>query len=282
MKKILLSILITGAVNFCYAQSVNFKIAYMPDHNYQLSGNMTMNISTDLSKVPQIADQLTKQGISEPVNAVMNMQLSGLVTTGDPGADKTFPYVMNYGMSSMSFNINGKQIPIPVPANSNTKIYGRVNPEGQLSVDSLNGKKIADSIQQKTVSMMNNILQMVKFPDHPLNVGDSFTQQVPLNIPMLSGVSNNVATTYTLVSIKGNIANFDVKQDMNMHMNIKGKVDIGFTGAGGGKMVYDISNGFPVSYTTNANMQITVKTDKINVSGNLIMTGTMNYTITGK
>jgi len=129
---------------------------------------------------------------------------------------------------------------------------------------------------------MNNILQMVKFPDHPLNVGDSFTQQVPLNIPMLSGVSNNVATTYTLVSIKGNIANFDVKQDMNMHMNIKGKVDIGFTGAGGGKMVYDISNGFPVSYTTNANMQITVKTDKINVSGNLIMTGTMNYTITGK
>ena len=182
----------------------------------------------------------------------------------------------------MCVNVNGKDMPIPMPKNTSTRMFGHITAGGQMSVDSLNGQKIPDSVAQKTLGMMNSMMRMVKFPDHPLKVGESFTQQIPLNIPMLNGMSNNIATTYTLVSVQGNIANFDVKQDMNMHMDIKGKVTISMTGAGTGKMTYDIAKSFPVTYTTDASMDIAVKADNINVTGKMQMGGTMNFTVTSK
>ncbi len=282
MKKFLAAILITAASHFCYAQDVNFKVQYLPNHIYNLSGSITMNLNTDLSKVPQIADQLTKQGISEPINAVMVMELTGAINTGTASADKTFPFTMNVNMPSMTVNVNGKQMPIPMPKASATNIFGHISAEGRMSVDSLNGKKIPDSVAQKTLGMMNNMFKMVKFPDHPMKIGESFTQQIPFDIPMLSGLSNNIATTYKLVSIDGNKANFDVTQDMNMHMDVKGKVNINLTGGGTGKMVYDISNNFFSTYTTNSNMQIAVKGDNVDVTGNLKIDGGMTYVISGK
>lgn len=282
MKKFLPAILIIAAANICKAQSVNFKLSYQPDHNYQLTGDMKIGVVTDLSSVPQIADKLKQQGITEPVNAVMNMQMNFNINTGNTANDKTFPYQMNFTMPSMGVTVNNKEMPIPVPKNTGTKMYGHVAPGGQLSIDSLNGQKIPDSIAQKTLTMMNSMLKMVNFPNHPLKVGDSFTQQIPLNIPMFKGISNNIATTYTLVSIQGNRANFDIKQDMSMHMDIKGKMSIAMTGVGAGKMIYDVSNSFPISYTTNANMDIAVKADNINVTGKMQMGGTMTYVITAK
>lgn len=281
MKKFLPAVLILVATNFCKAQSVNFKIGYQPNRNYHLIGDMKMSVVTDLSSVPKMADQLKQQGITEPINADMTMQLNCAINTGSTSADKTFPYQMNFNMPSMTVNINGKNIPIPMPKNTDMRIFGHIA-GGQLSVDSLNGQKIPDSVAQKTLGMMNNMTRMVKFPDHPLKVGESFTQQVPLNIPMLNGLSNNIATTYTLVGVQGNVAKFDIKQDMNMHMDIKGKVLISMTGAGTGKMTYDISNSFPMTYTTNANMQIAVKADNLNVTGNMQMGGTMNFAVTDK
>lgn len=282
MKKFLPAILIIAAANICKAQSINFKLCYQPDHNYQLTGDMKMGVTTDLSSVPQIADQLKQKGITEPVNAVMNMQMNFNINTGDAAADKTFPYQMSFAMPSMSANVNGKDMPIPVPKNSGMKMYGHVAQGGQLSIDSLNGQKVSDSIAQKTLGMMNSMLKTVNFPNHPLKVGDSFTQQIPLNLPMFTGLSNNVATTYTLVSVQGNKANFDIKQDMNMHMDIKGKVNITMTGTGTGKMTYDISNSFPITYTTDANMDIAVKADNMNVTGKMQLSGTMTYVITAK
>ena len=282
MKKFLPAILIMAAVNICNAQSINFKIGYKPDHNYQLTGDMKLSITTDLSSVPKLADQLKQQGIAEPVNAAMTMQMECAIKTGAPAADKTFPYQMGFDMPSMTVNVNGKDMPIPMPKNTSTRMFGHITAGGQMSVDSLNGQKIPDSVAQKTLGMMNSMMRMVKFPDHPLKVGESFTQQIPLNIPMLSGMSNNIATTYTLVSVQGNVANFDVKQDMNMHMDIKGKVTISMTGAGTGKMTYDIAKSFPVTYTTDASMDIAVKADNINVTGKMQMGGTMNFTVTSK
>jgi hypothetical protein len=281
MKKFLSVALIIAAASFCKAQSITFKIGYQPDHNYQLTGNMKMSITSDLSSVPKLSDMLTKQGITEPVNAVLDMQLVSSVITGHADAGQPFSYLMSFSMPSMGVTVNGKQMPIPVPKNTATKIFGHIT-SGQLSVDSLNGQKVPDSVAQKTMGMMNSMLKMVKFPEHPLKVGESFTQQVPLNIPMLNGVSNNIATTYTLVSVQGNTANFDVKMDMNMSMDIKGKVKITMTGSGSGTMAYDIKQSFPISYTTNANMQINVKAENINVSGTMQMGGTMNYVITTK
>jgi hypothetical protein len=127
---------------------------------------------------------------------------------------------------------------------------------------------------------MNSMLKMIKFPDHPLKPGDTFTQQVPFTLPMLSGEGNSIETTYKLVSVDGNKANFDIMQNISIKTDIKGKLNIALTGSGTGKMVYDISNNFPSTYTSTANVQVSVKTDKINVSGTLNMNGTMNYTIT--
>jgi hypothetical protein len=279
MKKILNTLLIAAAINFCHAQGVTFKIAYKPNHSYQMNGNLNMTINTDLSSVPQIASALTAQGINEPINAQADMQLQSNITTGHAAAG-SMPFNLNFNLAGMTVNVNGKPIPIPMnPSMGNIKMAGHINDGFKLSVDSMNSKKVPDSVAAKTMSMMNNMYKMINFPDHPLKPGESFTQQIPFNLPMGKDMNINVKVTYTLVSIEGTKANFNLVQDMNMQMNMQGKANVTFTGGGTGKMVYDIANNFFSSYESNAAIKINVKADKMDINANMNVKSNMSYLI---
>jgi hypothetical protein len=284
MKNIFSVLLISAAFNFCHAQSVNFKIKYLPNHTYQLSGNSQITINTDLSSVPQIANALSAQGITEPVNAVANMQMQSTTTTGAIAADGTTPFNMGFSLPSIAVNVNGKQIPIPMnAAMSNVKMYGHVGTDGKMNVDSLNGKKVADSAAVKALSMMNNMFKMINFPDHPLQPGDTFTQEMPLSLPVGGkGFDINIKITYKLISTDGAKANFDIVQDINMQMNIKDKANVSVIGGGTGKMVYDIANNFPSYFSSSADMKVNVKASGMDINANVTSKGEMNYVVTAK
>jgi hypothetical protein len=258
-----------------------FKIKYLPSHTYQMSGTSNINITTDLSNVPQIAGALTAQGITEPINAQADIQLQASTVTGAAATDGTVPYNMSFNMAGINVNVNGKQIPIPVsPALGNVKMSGHIADGLKLSVDSVNGKKVPDSVAAKTMSIMNNMFKMITFPDHPMKPGDSFTQNMPFSLPMGKGFDINIKITYTLISVSGGKAYFDIVQDINMQMNIKDKANVNITGSGTGKMVYDVANNFFSSYDSNATMKVNVKADKMDINANLATKSSMTYVIT--
>jgi hypothetical protein len=167
---------------------------------------------------------------------------------------------------------------MPANVNSETTIYGQVK-EGIFKADSMKAKGLTDTAEKKISQMMNAIQNKVKFPDHPLHVGDTFTQEVPINIPMAeSNGEITIKATYKLVSIADGNAYFDINQDANMQMNIKG-ASLTISGVGAGKMVFSMKNSFPSDYTTALNLKVDAKVNTLIVKGTMVINGTYKYTI---
>jgi hypothetical protein len=278
MKKLLIYALLCLAYSQIKAQNgIVFKIKYLPGHNYQMAVNMDMKIDANLSGDTALINKLSSQGITQPVNAHIALGINGNMKTGALGSDKTFPLNMDYKISNITVNANGKELPIPPKVTEkDIKIMGHVNQDGQLKIDSAEGKKMSDSTEKKMQQMMDLVQKQIKFPDRPLKPGDSFTQGSPMNIPM--GSDNNIkmegGITYKLVSISAGKAYFDMIPNFSMDFKVK-TVSINVTGTGTGKMVYSIKDNFQLSKEGAFNMKIKVTSNKLNVDGSAVITS--NY-----
>ncbi|MBS1524295.1 MAG: hypothetical protein JST19_01520 [Bacteroidetes bacterium] len=255
---------------------VIFKVKYLPNKTYQSSVKLNMKLHAMISGDQQVLDKLKSQGITQPVNVSIDMGFSGVMKTGSPNADNSYPLHLDFKIDNLSVMLGDKQVPVP-PKVSETdfKAVGSIDANGKIQIDSAAGKKANDTTQKKMQQMMDMVQKKISFPDRALKPGDSFTQTMPLNIPIDKGGVNNMqmnfSITYTLTSISGDNANFDMTPNFNLTLAVKG-ANITITGAGAGKMVYSIGNNFPVSKDGNFNMKLKVNSDKVNVDGDATIT----------
>jgi hypothetical protein len=263
MKKLLyLSLLLVG-LNAEAQKGVVFKMKFLPNHDYNGAVNMTINCKVNLSGDKDVLDKLTAQGITIPVNANVEIKMAGDTKTGARGSNDIFPVTMTYKVDQLAVNLNGKDIPIPIPATATAiAIYGHVGADGKLTADSLGGKKMKDTAQQKMSQMINSLQQRIVFPDRPLHIGDTFTQDMPLGIPLAANMKMDAKTVYKLVNISNGNAFFDVTQSMNMAIPVKTET-LTLTGSGSGKLIYDIKNSFPVDFKSNMTLKFIGSIEKV-------------------
>lgn len=281
MKNLFICIVFCLAFTQLKAQNeVLFKIKYLPGHNYKGVVSMDIKCNVTLSGDDKVIEGLKKQGIAQPIAFNMGMNMTGDINTGSTAASKIFPLTMNYRIGQLNASINGKDIPMPAKVTStDVIIYGHVGADGKLKADSLNGGKLKDTSQKKIMQTMNSFQNMIKFPDHALHIGDTFTQDMPLNIPMAGNdMAANSKAVYKLVKIDDGKAYFDVVQSMNMSLPIKENA-INLTGSGTGKLVYDIKNSFPVDYTTNITLKLDAKINTLIINGTAAMNMEYKYDI---
>ena len=278
----MLIILFTALVVYANAQDgINFKIKYLPNHTYQIAGNTTMDFMVDLSANKDIAAKLKAKGIEQPINMHVQFDNTGNISTGEVSAG-VFLYTMSYDPPAVNVTINGKAIPIPLPAKTTKggSMYGHVSSDGTLKMDSLKGSKLNDSTTAMVQKMTSTILKQIKFPDHPLKPGDTFTQDIPFDIPAAVGknMAIDIKVTYKLANIADNQAFFDLVQDLNMNLQVK-KIAVTLTGTGTGKLIYDIKNQYPVSLNNNMDMKINAKLDTLNVNAIAKISSNQTYVI---
>jgi hypothetical protein len=264
MKKLLyLSLLLIG-FNAEAQKGVVFKMKFLPDHDYNGTVNITINCNVNLSGDNDVLDKIKAQGITIPVVANVAMKMAGDTKTGARGSNGIFPVTMSYKIDQLAVNLSGKDIPVPIPATATAmNIYGHVGADGKLIADSLGGNKMKDTAQQKISQMMNSLQQRIVFPDRPLHIGDTFTQDMPLGIPMVGDkMKMDAKTIYKLVNISNGSAFFDVTQSMNMAIPVKNET-LTLTGSGSGKMIYDIKNSFPIDFKSNMTLKFAGSIEKV-------------------
>jgi hypothetical protein len=262
-------------------QGVVFKVKYMPQKTYQSSVSVGAKLNINLSGDPKFIDMLKSQGITPPIIASLNMGLGGTIKTGILSADNTFPLAIDYKISNLAVEANGKQVPIPANATEKSiKVIGHVNADGQIKIDSAEGRKVNDTTEHKMQQMMDLMQKQIKFPDKPMKPGDSFVQGAPMNIPV--GKDNNVkiegGITYKLIRIADGKAYFDMIPAFSMNLTIK-NTTVTMTGTGTGKMVYSIKDNFPLSKDAKFTMKIKVVSEKVNVDGTADITSTYTCAI---
>lgn len=252
-------------------EGVVLKMKYLPGHVYDSGIMMVIDCKISVAGDSTLLNQIKSQGITFPVVLNMAISMNGLTKTGSTGKNGVFPLTMSYKMDSLKLIVSGKQIPIPATANSNIMVYGHAGLDGKLIADSLGGGKAKDTSQKKMTQMMNAFQNMVKFPDRPLHIGDTFTQDMPFNIPIAgNGMASNSKVIYKLVSIDKGMAYFDIEQNMDMNIPIKTET-MNLSGSGTGKLVYDIKNSFPADYKVNATLKFSGKIASLQIDGTALM-----------
>lgn len=271
MKKIcLFAVLCLSLTQLRAQQGVVFKIKYLPNKNYQSTISVEMKANVTVTGDQDILDKLKDQGITQPVNANLSLSLGGIMKTGALASDNAMPVTMDYKINNISVSANGKQVPIPPKATEkDIKLTGHISHDWKLNIDSADGKAVTDTAQQKMQQMMNMIQKQIQFPDTPLKPGESFTQGVPMNLPIgknIGDVKIDAGITYKLVSIADGKAYFDMIPNLSMNFKIK-SVAVDMSGSGTGKMVYSIKDNFPLSKEGSISMKLKVTSPKINVEG---------------
>lgn len=278
MKKILYLLLILSAFNAEAQKSVVFKIKYLPNHNYNGVVNMRLSANVNLSGNDTIITKLQEQGMSLPINVHFGVNMKGDITTGTRSAKGTFPLSIKYNFEDLSGDINGKSFPIPMDKlNKGVKVYGHVDAGGTVRADSIGGGKLSDTSASSVSKMMEAFQKSIKFPAYPLKVGDTFIQNMPLNLP-IGNMNIDSKVVYKLINIADGKAYFDIRQTMDMSMPIQGNI-INLSGVGTGKMIYSIKDNFVTGHSADMNLKFTgnIKTLKIDASAKMVME--YNYTI---
>lgn len=260
-------------------QSIVFKVKYLPNHVYKM--NMKMDMSMEMA-MP--ADGTAKSKNAAPPKAYQQTGtniMQTMISTGAPKADHTFPIKMQITAINAKAKMNGKEIDLPTKKNPivGQVITGQCDADGKLHIDQPKTMDSKAAINAGITNMINKMQGEIKFPGKPLSVGQSFTQDTPINMPAAGmNMDINAKTTYKLTAIKGNLAYFDTKLAMTIGLDDPKKASA-MTGSGGstGKMVYNIAennvntmnNTMDMKYSMNmAGKPMTVKMKMILVVKN--------------
>ncbi len=237
---------------------------------------MGIKINATLSGDDKIIEKLKSKGITQPINVELLMNMGLDIKTGNIKPDGMFPLNADYKFFNLSGLLNGNKIPIPTQTNRDIKMTYRISKDGSIKIDSIGGKGGNDTSQIKMQQMINLVQKEIKFPEKPMKIGDSFSQDFPIPIPILNEGNNkiNAGITYKLISVSDGKAFFDVVHSLSINFNIK-ETTINLTGRGTGKMVYSIKDNFSLSQDIIYDLKVKVASTKFNVDGSAAIN--LNY-----
>jgi hypothetical protein len=262
-------------------KEVLFKMKVNPNRNYAMLMNMNMNMEMNVEGDTAMINKIKKSGQTFPMVMTIATTTSANIKTRALAADK-IPFTMTMQSQSGKMTINGKENTMPVPV-SNENIYGFYTTDGKMDIDSIAGKKVNAALKENMIKLMEGIQAKVKFPDKLMKVGDTFTQSMPIDIPIagFSAKMNNTIT-YKLTAIENNKAHFDLKYDMVSDMSGQ-QISITMTGGGDGKFVYDIPASYGVDMISNMNINYSLSMPQapaVKMNGKLKMLVNYKTTIT--
>ncbi len=231
--------------------SLHFKVAYKPDSRY----NETLEQSSE-GKVyyfgsEEFLKSLKGRDVSNPTITKKSSTTKEIFKTGKLTDSIHFPLTMEFVSTESS---DGKQV-IP----DGTIIFGHGTIGNMPVLDSIFSPGMEDETKMVFMKTMAATLSQITFPEKDINVGDSFTHETPLTIPVAGKkIEMNISTVYKLLSISSGLATFDISQHYTMTLD---EYTTEGGGSGSGHMVYDISHNFYTNFEENAEMNLTMKTD---------------------
>ena len=248
-KTLLLSVLLLGCISLKAQQSVLLKMEYKPGKKY-LSTNQSKNdITMDLKADEAIMAKIREAGQKFPMNMESIVDMEMLMETGSR-VNNNLPFILVYNKFNTNNNVDGKDMPMDKNLLQGKKIYGKIEGGLHMKIDSIPGD-MAEDIKSALISSISQLTQQFKFPDKPVKIGESFVQELPVNMPI---AGNNlqiiIKSTYKFVSVTNNDAIFDIVQDATADLDFQ-QATMKMKGNGTGQMVYSIADNFVKSSTSD-------------------------------
>ncbi|WP_448701808.1 hypothetical protein ACFGVR_06110 [Mucilaginibacter sp. AW1-3] len=242
-------------------QGVIFKMRYLPDLTYTCT--QTINSLTQIDFTGDKTELEKLPVMQLPIVLQNKNSLKYTLKTGKPDFQKNFSGIVQYLYASTKQLMNGEEI--AGVDSLKGKNFAGIFLNNVFRLDDVKNAQIPDSLRNLVSGMINSV--QIIFPDKALKPGDSFTQDVPMQMPV-SGkpVTVNTRVVYKLISTKNNGAFFDVTQTAVFKTHTDNG-DMEITGTGDGHIFYDMQHHFFRLYQNTLTLKFTIPTGKLTMSG---------------
>lgn len=262
MRKIILLLLTLTQIS-CNSQSkdgLTFKVQYKPETKYSQTIEQTSHTDMKYSGSEEFLQKLKDKGVQNPTITDNVSKIESVFKTGKLTDGTNFPLTLEFVKTTSSDG--KKEIP------DGTLIYGHGSIGNMPTLDSIVSSGLDEEFKKTLLQAMQSTFSQLSFPEKKVKVGESFSRESPLSIP-IAGVTIEMAitTNYKLLSIANGIADFDVSQVYTMKSNIT-KYTIKATGSGNGKLLYDVSNDYYLKYQIDTEMVMNMKLDNFDLDLN--------------
>ena len=267
MKKSILTLCMIGIITMsAIAQKeVLFQVKLKPNTTY--TGNMEVNsVSTvDFEGNEEIIGQIQASGMSLPMEVNVEQKITTTTKIGSKKGDRA-PVMITYDNIEMTQEMNGTPLPAQHNPMKGVRAFGYVEDDSRLKLDSIAGIELNDQFRASVKQMVEQMINNIEFPSEPMKVGEQFTQEVPMTVPVMGAQPLNIViiTKYTLKEIDDENATFDTDQDVKLNMdNAQGKMEA--SGSGGGAVVFNLKESAVTQQDAKINMNFTINTDSFTI-----------------
>jgi hypothetical protein len=232
---------------------LTFKIQFQPEKKYSQIAERTYQSVTKFSGSEISMQRLKIRGLQNPTISSKNSRTESVLKTGKRNDGNNFPVTMEYIKTTS--NDGKKDIP------DGTIFQGICIGTNMPKFNSVASEGFDEMNKTTALQTLQNTFSQLTFPEKELKIGEQFSMEYPLSIPMEgSKIEMVVTNTYKLISISNNLANFDIAQQYQM---IPKLMDNSFkgTGNGNGHLVYDVANTIILNYAMNTEMELNKKLD---------------------
>jgi hypothetical protein len=259
MKKIILALLtFTQITSYCQTKDlVTLKVHYKPETNYINTIEQTTYSEITYSGSEEFLNKLKDKGVQNPTITNKKITIETVFNTGKSTDGTNFPLTMEIVKTTCS---DGKK---DIP--DGLFIYGHVTIGNKPTLDSIVSDSIDEEFKKTLLQTAQSIFAQINLPERQVKVGESFSTETPLSIPVAGLTVEMVITTnYILLSLTNGIADFDVSSVYTMKTTID-KYTIKATGSGKGKLLYDVSNNYYLKYQADTELEMNMKLDKFDI-----------------
>jgi hypothetical protein len=265
-------------------QAIKFKYGYMPKQTYTLNTKTNMDMEMTMGGDSATVAKLAAGGMKQPMLMKMEMASEVAIKTEATTPAKTIPFTMTYNNIVMKTVVNGVETPTAKNPLLDQVIKGAIDAESKLHIDTIMGTVVNEQMKAAMTKMINSMQAQIKFPEKPLAVGETFTNDIPMSIPA-AGINMDfkLKTTYALTAIKDNLAYFDTMAYFDMDLNTQTNgvtVNGKGTGGGPGKMVFNIKNNFPQSMIGDIDMNFNVDAKPMKIGMKIKAKSDVQYVMT--
>lgn len=253
MRNIILTLL-TLSHFACSSQTKNeieFNLKFTPETVYYQTIEQTSSNELKYSGSDEFLNNLKENGVQNPTVTNEKSIMESVIRT-EKMTDEKIPFKMEFGKTSEANLPDG------------TIIYGFWVPNRSMPViDSVVSEGMDNESKQILLSGLQSTLEQFTLPNKRLKIGESFSQDSPLSIPIANvTVDMTITTTYRLIDIRNDTADFEITQVFTMKSTFD-EHSINATGNGKGKMLYLISKKFYSKYQMDIEMDMSMELNGI-------------------
>lgn len=232
-------------------EEIDFKVGYLPNHNYTLSQNQTSENTVKYIASSEILENLKNNGVENPTITETNAKIKSVSTTGELNGN-SFPLEVELLQSS------NKALSV------GTKFFGKAI-DATIKIDSISSLTMTEEKKKVLLPTMETMMNQMKYPNRKIKVGESFEQKNPMSIPIADvTIEIEINSVYTLENVNDGIGYFNLDQIYTIKSANK-DYEMNLDGTGNGQIEYDIKKQFFTKYYLEMAMNLTTELETFGI-----------------